>query len=108
MTGALSSVPSSDQVPELRNARTPPHCTDATADAVSWHAGTTTGVPACAADASRPTGPTIVPASTSGGSSRVGIPSLDKRLVAHSRVRASTHCVVVAIVYSAFRRPVSQ
>ena len=41
-----SSVPSSDQVPELRNAMLPDADTDATADAVSWQAGATTGVPA--------------------------------------------------------------
>ncbi len=33
--GAGSSVPSSDHVPELRNALVPPASTDATADAVS-------------------------------------------------------------------------
>src|SRR6266436_2685246 len=45
MTGSRNSVPSSDQVPELRNAVLPVADTDATADAVSWQAGATTGVP---------------------------------------------------------------
>ena len=35
MIGAGSSVPSSDHVPELRNALVPPASTAATADAVS-------------------------------------------------------------------------
>ena len=52
MIGAGTSVPSSDQVPELRNARPPPTFTEATADPVSWHAGATTGVPASAAETS--------------------------------------------------------
>ena len=43
------SVPSSDHVPELRNARRAAAATDATADPVSWQAGATTGVPASAA-----------------------------------------------------------
>ena len=46
MTGSSNSVPSSDQVPELRNAALPDADTEATADAVSWQAGATTGVPA--------------------------------------------------------------
>ena len=53
ITGAGSSVPSSDHVPELRNAVRPPAKTAATADPVSWHAGATTGVPASAAQTSR-------------------------------------------------------
>ena len=57
MTGSRTSVPSSDQVPELRNATLPDADTDATADAVSWHAGATTGVPAQAADALACSGP---------------------------------------------------
>src|SRR4051812_42121237 len=46
MSGSFNSVPSSDHVPELRNAVLPDAATEATADAVSWHAGATTGVPA--------------------------------------------------------------
>ena len=45
MIGCGTSVPSSDQVPELRKARGPKAGTDATADPVSWHDGATTGVP---------------------------------------------------------------
>ena len=45
MTGSRNSVPSSDHVPELRKAVLPDADTDATADAVSWQAGATTGVP---------------------------------------------------------------
>ena len=49
MIGAGSSVPSSDQVPELRNAVVPLAETAANAEPVSWLAGATTGVPASAA-----------------------------------------------------------
>ena len=45
MIGRGTSVPSSDHVPELRNARPPNAGTDATAEPVSWQAGATTGVP---------------------------------------------------------------
>ena len=103
-----TSVPSSDQVPELRNATLPDADTDATADAVSWQAGATTGVPAHAADTLACSGPIIVPGSTSGCSSRVGSPISSSMRVAHVRVRASMNCVVVATVYSAVSAPVSQ
>jgi len=101
-------VPSSDQVPELRNATLPDADTDATADAVSWQAGATTGVPAYVADALFCSGPIIVPGSTSGCSRRVGSPISSSRRVAQVRVRTSMNCVVVATVYSAVNVPVSQ
>ncbi len=106
--GAGSSVPSRDQVPELRKALVPPASTDATADAVSWHAGAITGVPARAAKPSAVTSPSAVPGSTSGWSSLAGRSSDSRRPVAQVRVRASTIAVVVALVYSACRRPHSQ
>src|SRR5438445_8072212 len=108
MTGSRNSVPSSDQVPELRNATFPDAETDATADAVSWQAGATTGVPAQAADTLACRVPIIVPGCTSGCSRRVGNPISSSILVAHVRVRASMNCVVVATVYSDVNSPVSQ
>ena len=108
MTGASRSVPSSDHVPELRNADVPPANTEATADPVSWQAGATTGVPASAALTSLLTCPTIVPGSTSAGSRRLGISSSCSSPVAQVRVFASTNWVVVAIVYSAASSPVIQ
>ena len=108
MIGCGTSVPSSDQVPELRNARPPNAGTDATAEPVSWHAGATTGVPSrrAATDPFRP--PSTVPGSTSAGSRRVGTSSSRSSASAQFRVRASTICVVVADVYSARSTPVSQ
>ena len=111
MTGSHNSVPSSDQVPELRNAVVPDADTDATADAVSWQAGATTGVPARLADTLGCSAPIIVPGCTSRCSSRVGSPISSSIRVAHVRVRASMNCVVVATVYSdvnAARQPVVQ
>src|SRR4029077_1893009 len=108
MIGAGSSVPSSDQVPELMNAVWPFASTDATADAVSWHAGAITGVPASADETSGLSAPTTVPGWTIVVSSRAGRPTSSIIFVAHVRFAASTNCVVVAFVYSAQRRPVSQ
>ncbi len=108
ITGAGTSVPSSDQVPELRNARWLSARTAATAEPVSWHAGATTRVPRSEGGASLAIFPTIVPGSTIRGSSRVGSSSSRIRSVAQDRVRASTNCVVVALVYSAVISPVSQ
>jgi len=108
MTGAGSSVPRSDQVPELRNAPCAPVATEATADAVSWQAGAMTGVPRNRGDALSTSRPTIEPGSTSGCSSRVGSPISSSMRVAHDRERASTNCVVVATVYSDDSDPVSQ
>ena len=83
--------------------------TDATADAVSWQAGATTGVPAQARRTRSPAARrSIVPGSTSGCSSRVGSPISSSIRVAHVRVRASMNCVVVATVYSDVSAPVSQ
>src|SRR2546430_8774379 len=61
MTGSRNSVPSSDQVPELRNATFPDAATDATADAVSWQAGAPTGVSPQAAAPPAHTGPVPLP-----------------------------------------------
>ena len=111
ITGLSTSVPRSDQVPELRNATLPDADTDATADAVSWQAGATTGVPSHAAEALAFSGPIIVPGSTSGCRRRVGSPISSSIRVAHVRVRASMNCVVVATVYSAVkesRQPIVQ
>ena len=108
ITGAPSSVPSSDHVPELRNARCPSARTAATAEPVSWQAGATTRVPWSDGCASAPMRPTIVPGSTTGGRMRVGTSSICSRSVAHDRVRASMNCVVVALVNSAVMSPVSQ
>src|SRR6185503_18656714 len=108
MIGAGSSEPRSDQVPELRNAARGPVATDATADAVSWQAGATTGVPHKRGDALSTSRPTIDPGSTSGCSRWVGRPISSSIRVAHDLVRASMNCVVVATVYSDDSDPVSQ
>ena len=108
MTGRATSVPSSDHVPELRKARPPAAATDATAEPVSWHAGATTGVPASASETDRFKGPSTVPGSTIGGSSRVGRSRSCSRSTAQPRRSASTICVVVALVYSARSSPVNQ
>ena len=108
MTGAATSVPSSDQVPELRNAALPWVATAATAEPVSWQAGTTTGVPASAGETSARTEPITAPGSKICGSRRVGRPSASNSSVAQLRVRAFMNWVVVALVYSAPRVPVSQ
>ena len=72
MIGADSSVPSSDHVPELRNAVASPAGTAVKAEPVSWHAGVTIGTPASDGSASLRSGPSTVPGSTISGSSRVG------------------------------------
>src|SRR5262249_31950960 len=108
ITGASISVPSSDHVPELMNAVDPPAHTDATADPVSWHAGATTGVPACADETSARSLPTTVPGCTISVNTRVGSPISEIIRLAHVCDRASTNCVVVATVYSEQRRPLSQ
>jgi hypothetical protein len=108
MIGSHSSVPSSDQVPELRNAVLPDADTEATADAVSWQAGATTGIPAQAVATLACSVPIVVPGATSGSSSRVGNPISSSILVAQSLVRASMNCVVVATVYSDVNAPVNQ
>ncbi len=66
ITGSASSAPSSDHVPELRNAASSRVGTDATADAVSWHAGATTGVPRKRVETESNTRPTPAPGWTSG------------------------------------------
>ena len=63
MTGTGTSTPSSDQVPELRNAASPSAATAATADPVSWQAGATT-ITSVGPPAERRAGPRIVPGST--------------------------------------------
>ena len=105
MIGADSSVPSSDHVPELRNAVASPVGTAVKAEPVSWHAGVTIGTPASDRSASLRSGPSTVPGSTMSGSSRVGMSSSSSSSLAHVRFTASTHCVVVAFVYSAFSVP---
>ena len=83
--------------------------TDATADPVSWHAGATTGVPAHVVDAiGCRRADDRCPASTIGCSNRPGNPISSNKSIAHVRVRASTICVVVAIVYSDTSVPDSQ
>ena len=89
-------------------AREPIAATDATADPVSWQAGATTGVPASAAEADSRRCPSTVPGSMSGGSIRVGMSSSQSSSVAQALARASTICVVVALLNSARSTPVSQ
>src|SRR5437867_2165063 len=85
MIGAVSSVPRSDHVPELMNARLPPAFTDATADAVSWQAGAITVVPASDGDTSLRSAPTDVPGGTMVVSRRAGSPICSISFVAHLR-----------------------
>src|SRR5690348_8789897 len=72
ITGADSSAPSSDHVPELMMALVPDAETAANAEPVSWHAGATTGVPAKAAETDACRGPSMEPGLTNGGRRRTG------------------------------------
>src|SRR5690348_16904890 len=108
ITGAESSAPRSDHVPELRMALVLDAETAANAEPVSWHAGATTGVPAKAAETDACRGPSMEPDWTIGGRSRAGRSSRARRSTAQERVRASRNCVVLALVYSQAWTPVSQ
>src|SRR5262249_48333296 len=108
--GRSTSVPISDQVPELRNAVPSRAEIAATAEPVSCVAGEITGVFAkevflitllCS-------GPITVPGSTMGASRWLGRSRRSKRSVAHVRVTGLTNWVVVAFVNSQTALPVSQ
>ena len=84
----------------------PPADTDATADPVSWHAGATTGVPARrGAHVARAAGRRACPARRAAAAAGSECPSSFKQPGRPVRVRASTNCVVVAMVYSARQLP---
>ena len=108
MMGASRSMPSSDQVPELRKAVYRFAVMDATADAVSCVAVAMTGVPCSERLTPGSSGPTTEPASISGAGRRDGSPSRSITLVFHARSRGSTSWLVVALVNSHTARPVSQ
>ena len=109
-TGASSSIPRSDHVPELKNAVLSRAVMAATADAVSCDAEAITGVPANESNDDTPgnNGPITEPGSTSSAGSLDGSPSRSIRFAAHCLVTAFTICVVLAIVNSHRARPVSQ
>ena len=102
-TGASSSVPTSDQVPELMNAVPSRAVIAATADAVSCDADATTGVPASVllpAATSARIGPMIDPGSTIGAARRAGRFRRFIKSADHVLVRGFISCVVDASVYS--------
>ena len=106
-TGASSSSPSSDQVPDDRIAAFSLRSGAATkADAVSWLATACTGasIPWCAS-----IGPSVVPASTgSPANGAAGSPSRSISPRAHVPARASSRPVVDALVTSLASSPLSQ
>src|SRR6516225_10072583 len=86
--GDGSSVPSSDHVPELKNALREVVATEATAEAVSWHAGAITGVPLSAFVPV--SAPKTDPGSMICVNNLVGSPSFVKSLAVQERVLGST------------------
>ena len=104
-TGARSSMPTSDHVPELMNAHTSAGAagTAATAAAVSCAhvARITGGSPAPVGMSSGSIGPSTVPGGTISGHRSSSSPIAASRSTAHAPVRASTSCVVLAFVASA-------
>lgn len=111
-TGASSSRPASDQVPQEMYAKCGPVAgTAATAEAVSCEATVTTAVsagsPVYAATWGRSV-PAWVPGRRSGGSRRGSMPSRPRSSSAQVAVRASKRPVVEALVSSAPMSPVSQ
>src|SRR2546423_931688 len=109
-TGASSSVPTSDQVPELMNAVPSRADIAATADPVSCDAGAIIGVPdrRVLGAISGNRAPTRDPGSTIGPGKRDGKPRRSIKSVAQVRETASTICVVVAFVNSHIAFPVIQ
>ncbi|GAB3932500.1 hypothetical protein GCM10027614_01800 [Micromonospora vulcania] len=107
-TGASSSTPTSDQVPQEMYAKCAPVAgTPTTAEAVSCDpTATTAGSPG--SPSSGRTGPIRVPASRSGGNNSLRIPASRIRSVAQARRRRSYSWVVEALVTSAPTSPVSQ
>src|SRR5580704_19003461 len=106
--GASSSVPISDQVPELKNAVPSRAVIAATADPVSWQAGAITGVPAKEEFSARDGRivPKIEPGSRIGAGGLEFSPSFCMRSIAHVRLTGSTSWVVVAFVNSQTAFPV--
>ena len=108
ITGAGTSRPMSDHVPELRKAVVGPASgAPTTADAVSCEPGATTRAsrrPVSAATSAR-TGPRTVPGATIGGRIPVGMPKRARSGRAQSRVTGSRHWLVLAFVYSATALP---
>ena len=106
-----ASMPMIDQVPDdSQRLPAPLIGMPATAEAVSWQAVATTGMPALpmtAATASR-TGPNTVPGATISPKILRGRPSASITSHAQSPVRGSSNCEVEAIVRSTAWRPVSQ
>src|SRR6185437_11161259 len=109
VTGASTSIPTSDHVPELINAVPSRAAIAATADPVSCVAGAITGVSATlAAPTLARSRPTTVPGSTIGAGSEDGRPTRSSSPESHVRVVALTICVVLALVNSQTAFPVIQ
>ncbi len=107
-TGAATSSPISDHVPDDRNAvRGPASGAPTTADAVSWDPGATTRAPArpVSAATSGRSEPSTVPGCTISGRNPVGMPSRSSKGRAQSRATGSRHWLVLAFVYSATELP---
>src|SRR5204862_3723719 len=94
MMGASISVPSNDQVPELRNAVPSRAAMAATAEPVSWDAGAITGAPHNEEPDATPaiSFPTTVPGSTMGAGNLEGKPSWSISDVAQVRETGFTIC----------------
>src|SRR5262249_3934335 len=109
-TGASISVPSKDQVPELRKAVPSRAEMAATAEPVSWDAGTITGVPESAVVPAtlESNGPITDPGSTIRAGSSAGKSKRFSKSVAQVRFTGLTIWVVVAFVNSQTAIPVSQ
>src|SRR5207237_9753949 len=109
-TGASSSVPRSDQVPELRKAVPSRAEMAATAEAVSCEAGAMTGLPESEEVRAMPGNkvPIKAPGSTIGAGSDDGSSRRAINSVAHWRFTGFTMWVVVAFVNAETAFPVSQ
>src|SRR3954463_4445404 len=110
--GPAVSTPTSDHVPLATNAVAGGGAgTPTTAEAVSWDATVVTGIvggrPVRAAILGRGT-PRWAPGGAMGGSRPGEVRSRSRSTVDQSRVCTSTRPVVVALVYSVLRTPVSQ
>src|ERR1051325_6528540 len=103
-------VPNRDQVPELMNAQSSPlEGMAATAAPVSWLAGAITCAPRQPGISARAGHnlPSVVPERTTGGHKRAGKPNARRSFKDHRPEFASSICVVLAIVYSQTRSPLS-
>ena len=108
-TGASSSSPTNDQVPEEMYADASPLAGAPTAEAVSWDPTAITGPPMPReAPMSGSNGPTRSPAERSGGRIAEGTPTRSASSTAHSCARTSYIPAVEALVRSAPSLPVSQ